>query len=164
MRRYVYSAILCAALALVWSARADDSALLTPNQPMEVYVAPGRATTLLFRTSQKVAAISLASPIVTYRYDRALNQLEITPAVRSGGVETNLNLRIGPDVYVLLVKVVTDVRAQFVRTFDLANDTAADVNALRRQRGALVTVNDYLARRDAEWMSPIYNLLGLTVG
>jgi hypothetical protein len=126
MRRYVYSAILCAALALVWSARADDSALLTPNQPMEVYVAPGRATTLLFRTSQKVAAISLASPIVTYRYDRALNQLEITPAVRSGGVETNLNLRIGPDVYVLLVKVVTDVRAQFVRTFDLANDTAAD--------------------------------------
>ena len=61
MRRYVYSAILCAALALVWSARADDSALLTPNQPMEVYVAPGRATTLLFRTSQKVAAISLAN-------------------------------------------------------------------------------------------------------
>jgi hypothetical protein len=32
MRRYVYSAILCAALALVWSARADDSALLTPDQ------------------------------------------------------------------------------------------------------------------------------------
>ena len=28
----------------------------------------------------------------------------------------------------------------------------------------LVTVNDYLARRDAEWMSPIYKGLGLTVG
>ena len=28
----------------------------------------------------------------------------------------------------------------------------------------MVTVNDYLARRDAEWMSPIYNMLGLTVG
>jgi len=28
----------------------------------------------------------------------------------------------------------------------------------------LVTVNDYLARRDAEWMEPIYNMLGLTVG
>src|ERR671931_676797 len=28
----------------------------------------------------------------------------------------------------------------------------------------LVTVNDYLARRDAEWMSPIYNGLGLNVG
>jgi preprotein translocase subunit SecA len=28
----------------------------------------------------------------------------------------------------------------------------------------LVTVNDYLARRDAEWMGPIYQFLGLTVG
>ena len=28
----------------------------------------------------------------------------------------------------------------------------------------VVTVNDYLARRDAEWMGPIYNALGLTVG
>ncbi len=28
----------------------------------------------------------------------------------------------------------------------------------------VVTVNDYLARRDAEWMSPLYNYLGLSVG
>ncbi len=28
----------------------------------------------------------------------------------------------------------------------------------------LVTVNDYLARRDAEWMKPVYEFLGLTVG
>jgi preprotein translocase subunit SecA len=28
----------------------------------------------------------------------------------------------------------------------------------------VLTVNDYLARRDAEWMEPIYTLLGLTVG
>jgi len=28
----------------------------------------------------------------------------------------------------------------------------------------VVTVNDYLARRDAEWMAPVYELLGLTVG
>jgi preprotein translocase subunit SecA len=28
----------------------------------------------------------------------------------------------------------------------------------------VVTVNDYLAKRDAEWMSPVYNALGLTVG
>src|SRR5437868_6968259 len=28
----------------------------------------------------------------------------------------------------------------------------------------LVTVNDYLARRDAEWMKPIYDALGVTVG
>ncbi|MCD6176110.1 MAG: preprotein translocase subunit SecA [Planctomycetes bacterium] len=28
----------------------------------------------------------------------------------------------------------------------------------------LITVNDYLAKRDAEWMSPVYNALGMTVG
>ena len=28
----------------------------------------------------------------------------------------------------------------------------------------LVTVNDYLARRDARWMAPIYQMLGLSVG
>ena len=33
-----------------------------------------------------------------------------------------------------------------------------------RQRRPLVTVNDYLAKRDAAWMGPIYEFLGLTVG
>ncbi len=34
----------------------------------------------------------------------------------------------------------------------------------RRKGVHVVTVNDYLARRDAEWMSPIYDALGVTVG
>ncbi|MCP4724247.1 MAG: preprotein translocase subunit SecA [bacterium] len=38
------------------------------------------------------------------------------------------------------------------------------LNALTGKGAHLVTVNDYLARRDAEWMSPIYRFLGLTVG
>ncbi|HEY1406287.1 MAG TPA: preprotein translocase subunit SecA, partial [Spirochaetota bacterium] len=38
------------------------------------------------------------------------------------------------------------------------------LNALSGKGAHLVTVNDYLARRDAEWMSPIYKFLGLTVG
>src|SRR3954464_6933708 len=38
------------------------------------------------------------------------------------------------------------------------------LNALTGRGVHLVTVNDYLARRDAEWMSPIYNFLGLSVG
>ncbi|HNX59371.1 MAG TPA: preprotein translocase subunit SecA, partial [Spirochaetota bacterium] len=38
------------------------------------------------------------------------------------------------------------------------------LNALTGKGAHLVTVNDYLARRDAEWMSPIYKFLGLTVG
>jgi preprotein translocase subunit SecA len=38
------------------------------------------------------------------------------------------------------------------------------LNALPAKGVHLVTVNDYLARRDAEWMRPIYEALGLTVG
>ena len=38
------------------------------------------------------------------------------------------------------------------------------LNALTGKGTHLVTVNDYLARRDARWMAPIYNLLGLSVG
>ncbi|MDD5712048.1 MAG: preprotein translocase subunit SecA, partial [Smithellaceae bacterium] len=38
------------------------------------------------------------------------------------------------------------------------------LNALTGKGCHLVTVNDYLAKRDAEWMGPIYNFLGLTVG
>lgn len=38
------------------------------------------------------------------------------------------------------------------------------LNALTGKGVHLVTVNDYLARRDAEWMGQIYKFLGLTVG
>jgi len=37
------------------------------------------------------------------------------------------------------------------------------LNALQGSGCHLVTVNDYLARRDAYWMSPVYNALGITV-
>src|ERR1700735_2080394 len=40
----------------------------------------------------------------------------------------------------------------------------AYLNALTGLGVHIVTVNDYLARRDAEWMGPIYKVLGMTVG
>jgi len=40
----------------------------------------------------------------------------------------------------------------------------AVLNALAGRGVHVVTVNDYLARRDAEWMSPLYKALGLSVG
>src|SRR5215813_13019431 len=40
----------------------------------------------------------------------------------------------------------------------------AYLNALPALGTHIVTVNDYLARRDAQWMGPIYHALGLTVG
>ena len=41
---------------------------------------------------------------------------------------------------------------------------AAYLNALSGKSVHIVTVNDYLARRDAEWMGPAYEALGLSVG
>ncbi len=44
-------------------------------------------------------------------------------------------------------------------------DPDAPEGTPRERRGVhVVTVNDYLARRDAEWMSPVYDALGVTVG
>jgi preprotein translocase subunit SecA len=41
---------------------------------------------------------------------------------------------------------------------------ASDAESRRRKGVHVVTVNDYLARRDAAWMSPIYSALGVSVG
>ena len=38
------------------------------------------------------------------------------------------------------------------------------LNFVMENKAVIVTVNDYLARRDAEWMRPIYEFLGLKVG
>jgi preprotein translocase subunit SecA len=46
----------------------------------------------------------------------------------------------------------------------LVASLALYLNALAGQGVHLVTVNDYLGRRDAGWMGPIYHLLGLSVG
>src|SRR5947207_2382605 len=40
----------------------------------------------------------------------------------------------------------------------------AALNALAGKGAHVTTVNDYLARRDAEWMGAIYSAMGLTVG
>ena len=41
---------------------------------------------------------------------------------------------------------------------------AVYLNALTGKGVHVVTVNDYLAERDADWMRPVYSYLGLTVG
>ena len=46
----------------------------------------------------------------------------------------------------------------------LTSTLAVYLNALTGKGVHLATVNDYLARRDAEWMGKIYNFLGLSVG
>ena len=46
----------------------------------------------------------------------------------------------------------------------LVSTLATYLNALSGKGVHIVTVNDYLARRDAEWMGRVHNFLGLTVG
>jgi len=46
----------------------------------------------------------------------------------------------------------------------LSSVTAAYLNSIAGKGVHIVTVNDYLAERDAQWMGPVYNYLGITVG
>ena len=46
----------------------------------------------------------------------------------------------------------------------LTATTAVVLNSLRGRGVHVVTVNDYLARRDALWMKPVYDMLGVSVG
>ncbi len=46
----------------------------------------------------------------------------------------------------------------------LTGTLAVFLNTLAGDSVHVVTVNDYLARRDAEWMKPLYDMLGVTVG
>ena len=62
----------------------------------------------------------------------------------------------------LLTKHVVQMETGEGKT--LAGALAAAGYALRGKRVHVVTVNDYLARRDAEWMGPVYALLGVSVG
>ncbi len=57
-----------------------------------------------------------------------------------------------------IAEMMTGEGKTLVATLSLA------LNALEGKTVYLVTVNDYLARRDAAWMGPIYDYLGLAVG
>lgn len=46
----------------------------------------------------------------------------------------------------------------------LTATAAVYLNALTGKGVHIITVNDYLARRDTQWMGPIYDFLGLTIG
>jgi len=57
---------------------------------------------------------------------------------------------------------ITEMRTGEGKT--LVGTLPAALNALTKQGVHVVTVNDYLARRDAVWMGQVYALLGLSVG
>ena len=71
------------------------------------------------------------------------------------------------DVQLIGGMVLNSGRIAEMRTGEgktLVATLAAYLNALPGKGVHVVTVNDYLARRDAAWMGKVYNFLGLTVG
>src|SRR3954463_15314696 len=71
------------------------------------------------------------------------------------------------DVQLIGGMVLHDGQIAEMRTGEgktLTATLAVVLNALEGKGVHVVTVNDYLARRDADWMRPIYEGLGLTVG
>ncbi len=71
------------------------------------------------------------------------------------------------DVQLIGGKVLHDGKIAEMKTGEgktLVATLAAYLNALDGKSVHIITVNDYLARRDSEWMGKIYKFLGLTVG
>lgn len=96
-----------------------------------------------------------------------LNSLlpEAFAAVREASVRT-LGMRHF-DVQLIGGMVLNDGKIAEMRTGEgktLVATLPAYLNALTGGGVHIVTVNDYLAKRDAEWMQPIYEFLGMTVG
>src|SRR5471030_2055161 len=99
--------------------------------------------------------------------DAALNELlpEAFAVVREAGKRT-MNMRHF-DVQIMGGQVLHEGKVAEMRTGEgktLVATLPVYLNALAGRGVHLVTVNDYLAKRDAEWMSPIYTFLGMTVG
>jgi preprotein translocase subunit SecA len=71
------------------------------------------------------------------------------------------------DVQLLGGMVLNDGAIAEMRTGEgktLVATAPATLNALSGRGVHVVTVNDYLAKRDSEWMGPVFKFLGLTVG
>jgi len=97
----------------------------------------------------------------------AVNDLlpEAFAVVREAGKRA-LNMRHF-DVQLIGGMVLNDGKIAEMRTGEgktLVATLAVYLNALSGKGVHLVTVNDYLAERDAAWMGKLYNFLGLTVG
>jgi preprotein translocase subunit SecA len=104
---------------------------------------------------------------VTEAYNKALDAIlpEAFAACREASKRT-LGMRHF-DVQLIGGMVQHDGRISELRTGEgktLTSTLATYLNALAGKGVHVVTANDYLVRRDAVWMGPIYKALGLTVG
>ena len=89
---------------------------------------------------------------------------EVFACVREASIRTNKERHY--DEQVMAGMVLHEGRIAEAKTGEgktLAATLPMTLNSLAGYGSHLVTVNDYLAKRDAEWMGPIYRLLGLEV-
>jgi preprotein translocase subunit SecA len=90
---------------------------------------------------------------------------EVFAVVREAGKRT-INMRHF-DVQIMGGQVLYEGRIAEMKTGEgktLVATLPVYARALEGRGVTVVTVNDYLAKRDAEWMGPLYEFLGLTVG
>jgi preprotein translocase subunit SecA len=143
-----------------------------------------RNARLLRRLEQDVARINALEPTIAALSDEALRAKTAEFRTRLSNGETldsllheafavvreaakrTLNMRHF-DVQLVGGMVLHQGKIAEMRTGEgktLVATLAVYLNALPGQGAHVVTVNDYLARRDAEWMGRVYRFLGLTVG
>ena len=89
---------------------------------------------------------------------------QVFAAVREASVRT-IGLR-HYDVQIVGGALLHEGRVVEMRTGEgktLVGTTAVVLNALVGRGAHVITVNDYLAKRDCQWMGPVYHLLGLSI-
>ncbi len=126
-----------------------------------------RTVTLRAEVQERLEGLELDDPDYKQRLQEAL-QAALVPAfalAREAGRRT-IGMRHF-DVQLIGGIVLHQGKIAEMKTGEgktLVATLPAYLNSLAGRGVHIVTVNDYLARRDAEWMSPIYKMLGLTVG
>ena len=110
--------------------------------------------------------LSLKSLIIkNYSENNDLLTAHAFAAVREAGVRT-IGLRHFDSQFLggiaLAQGKISEMKTGEGKT--LVGTLPAYLNYLQNNKVILVTVNDYLAQRDSEWMKPIYEFLGMSVG
>ncbi|HET9694788.1 MAG TPA: DEAD/DEAH box helicase, partial [Steroidobacteraceae bacterium] len=135
------------------------------------YNAVVRTINAFEQSLQGLSDAELAAKTVQFREQLARGQAledllpEAFAVVREASRRT-LGLRHF-DVQLIGGMVLNDGKIAEMRTGEgktLVATLPAYLNALPGNGAHIVTVNEYLAQRDADWMAPVYNFLGLTVG
>ncbi|MBI5630246.1 MAG: preprotein translocase subunit SecA [Elusimicrobia bacterium] len=130
---------------------------------------PAKTEAFRARLREKISVLPADVPEAERKklWQESLNELlpEAFALVREAG-RRSIGLR-HYDVQLLGGMILHDVGIAEMRTGEgktLVATAPVYLNCLLGRGVHVVTVNDYLAKRDCEWMGPVYRFLGLTVG